>query len=209
MSRFLTVRHGDTLLPIVDITNPAFALELSSGELEAMAVQFVQESAQGQEVSPEVRAALASSRLGRGLMAARGTFLTGVNTYLLKLGPDNLPPDFHPIDRRIAASFPATTARVRLQDMTALMAEGLSGPLAVDASRPIHFVNIAGGPAADSWNTLIQLRAADSALPHRAVEVTVLDLDADGPALGARAFAALQSDGGPLNGLRIHFSQHC
>ena len=52
---------------------------------------YVRESTQPQEVPPDVRAALAQSRLGRGLMAARGTFLTGLTTYLLKLGPENLP----------------------------------------------------------------------------------------------------------------------
>src|ERR1700752_13699 len=108
-----TVFHAraaeDMVLPIVDVTNPAFALSPSTDELAAMEAQYVQESAQSQNVTPEVRAALASSRLGSGLMAARGTFLTGLNTYLLKLGPENIPADFHPIDRRIAASFPAIT----------------------------------------------------------------------------------------------------
>src|SRR5262245_40993038 len=208
MSTFLTVRHGDTLLPVVDVTNPAFALSPSQGELDAMAALFVRASAPGQEVSAEMRAALASSKLGSGLIAARGTFLTGLNTYLLKLGPDNLPADFHPIDRRIAASFPAVSARLRLQDMAALMTEGLASAVIRDASRPLHFVNIAGGPAADSWNTLIHLRAIDAALPHREVAVTVLDLDGDGPAFGARAFDALQLPEGPLNGLSVRLNQH-
>ena len=59
-----------------------------------MEAQYVRESAQSQNVSPEVRAALANSRLGSGLMAARGTFLTGLNTYLLKLGPEKPPRTF-------------------------------------------------------------------------------------------------------------------
>lgn len=196
----------DLMLPIVDVTNPVFALSPSPDALMAMAEQFVRESSQNQDVSPEVRAALAQSRLGSGLIAARGTFLTGLNTYLLKIGPDNLPADFHPIDRRIAASFPAVTARLRLQDMTSLIRDGLSGTLAGSQSRPLHLINIAGGPAADSWNVLIGLRGANSPLKDRAVEVTVLDLDDQGPAFGARAFEALQEEGAPLYGLRIRFS---
>ena len=158
MSEFITVRLGDTHLPIVDVTNPAFAISPSEDELAAMKTQYVIESAQSQDVSPELRAALGRSRLGRGLMSARGTFLTGLNTYLLKLGADNLPADFDPIDKRIAASFPSITARLRLQDMARLISEGLTDRLATDRERPLHFINIAGGPAADSWNTLICLQ---------------------------------------------------
>ena len=206
MSKFCTVRLGDTMMPVVDVTNPAFAISPSVDELTAMEAQYVRESAQNQNVTPEVRAALASSRLGSGLMAARGTFLTGLNTYLLKLGPENLPADFHPIDRRIAESFPAITARLRLQDMAALLIDGLTSALGRDASRPLQFVNIAGGPAADSWNTLIGLRRVDAALIHREIAVTVLDLDSQGPDFGGRAFEALQSEGAPLHGLRIQFN---
>ena len=146
----------DLVLPIVDVTNPAFALSLTTDELAAMEAQYVRESAQSQNVPPEVRAALASSRLGSGLMAARGTFLSGLNTYLLKLGPENLPADFHPIDRRIAGSFPAITARLRLQEMAALLTDGLADALASDPRRPLHFINIAGGPG---WQTA-RLRSA-------------------------------------------------
>jgi hypothetical protein len=205
MPEFLTVRLGDTLLPIVDVTNPAFALSPSEDELAAMRTQFVTESTQNHEVSPELRAALGRSRLGRGLMSARGTFLTGLNTYLLKLGPDNLPADCDPIDKRIAASFPSVTARLRLQDMAALTSEGLIERLAANRQRPLYFINIAGGPAADSWNALIHLHRVDSALAHRETAVSVLDLDDQGPAFGALAFEALQAGGAPLHGLRIHF----
>jgi hypothetical protein len=136
------------VLPIVDVTSAAFAISPSAEGLAVMEEQYVRESTRSQEVPPELRAALASSRLGSGLMAARGTFLTGLNTYLLKLGPDNLPADFHPIDRRIAASFPAVTARLRLQDMAALLTDGLAQALVKDPQRPLHFINIAGGPYA-------------------------------------------------------------
>jgi hypothetical protein len=158
-------------------------------------------------VSPEIQAALAQSHLGRGLMAARGTFLSGLSTYLLKLGPENLPADFHPIDRRIAAAFPSLTARLRLQDMATLLRDGLEEPLAAARDRPLHLINIAGGPAADSWNSLIALRAAGAPLAHRVIAVTVLDLDDKGPAFGARAFEALQADRAPLHGVRVRF-QH-
>jgi hypothetical protein len=207
MPQFLTVRLGDTLLPVVDVTNSAFAISLSDAALAAMSAKYVEES-RNQDVPPQLREALSRSRLGSGLMAARGTFLSGLNTYLLKIGPENLPEDFEPIDRRIAASFPAVTARLRLQDMASLMSEGLTGALAAGDHRPLHFINIAGGPAADTWNTLIQLKHANRHIRDREISISVFDLDHQGPEFGARAFEALQTASGPLDGVRLKFRNY-
>jgi len=207
MPQFLTVRLADTLLPIVDVTNPAFAIAPSAEELAAMSAEYVEES-RTQDVPPQLREALSRSRLGSGLMAARGTFLSGLNTYLLKIGPENLPEDFAPIDRRIAASFPAVTTRLRLQDMASLMSEGLAGALAADDGRPVQFINIAGGPAADTWNTLFQLKRANRPVGDREISISVLDVDRHGPEFGARAFEALQAVKGPLEGMRLRFRHY-
>jgi len=207
MPQFLTARLADTLLPIVDVTNPAFAIAPSAEELAAMSAKYVEES-RSQDVPPQLREALSRSRLGSGLMAARGTFLSGLNTYLLKIGPENLPEDFEPIDRRIAASFPAVTTRLRLQDMASLMSEGLTGVLAADDHRPIHFINIAGGPAADTWNTLIRLKRVNRPVTDREISISVLDVDRQGPEFGALAFEALQAGSGPLEGMRLRFRHH-
>jgi hypothetical protein len=207
MPPFLTVRLADTLLPIVDVTNPAFAIAPSAEELAAMSAKYVEES-RSQDVPPQLREALSRSRLGSGLMAARGTFLSGLNTYLLKVGPENLPANFEAIDRRIAASFPAVTTRLRLQDMASLMSEGLTGVLAAGDHRPVHFINIAGGPAADTWNTLIQLKCDNRPLGDREISISVLDVDREGPEFGARALEALQGSSGPLQGMRLRFRHH-
>jgi hypothetical protein len=205
MPRIVTVPLGSTILPVVDVTNPAFAISPSADEIAAMTAQYVNESTQSPDVSPETRLALSRSRIGSGLMAARGTFLSGLSTYLLKLGPDNLPDDFHPIDRRIAASFPSVAARLRLQDMAELVSSGVSRPLAANANRPLHFINIAGGPSADSWNALIKLRRAGTAFGSRALAVTVLDVDDQGPAFGESVFKSLQAEDAPLAGVDVHF----
>lgn len=207
MPKFLTVRLGDTHLPVVDVTNPAFVISPSDEELVAMSAKYVEES-RNQDLPPQLREALSRSRLGSGLMAARGTFLSGLNTYLLKIGPENLPADFEPIDRRIAASFPAITTRLRLQDMAALMSEGLAGPLAEADLRPLHFINIAGGLAADTWNALIQLKQDDRRASEREISISVFDLDQQGPEFGAHAFEALQAPSGPLNGVRLRFRHY-
>jgi hypothetical protein len=191
-----------TSLPVVDVTNPAFVVDATGTDLAAMCDQFVLESERRQEMAAPLREALQRSMLGRGLVAASGTFLTGMNTYLLKLGSDNLGRDANPLDLRIAASFPALTTRVRLQDMARLLADGLSLTAAAMPRRPLCLINIGGGPAADSWNALIHLHAEHPGLLlDRKIAIAVLDCDGHGPAFGARALDTLLAPGAPLNGL--------
>ena len=191
---------------VIDVTNPAFAVTATEEELAAMAEQFIQETAQQREVPEAVREALRNSTLGRALMAASGTFLDGMTTYLLKLGPENLGEGVSPIDRRIAASFPAFTARLRLQDIARLLAEGLARTVASEPHRRVCLVNIGGGAGADSWNALIHLHVENAGfLMGKKIEVAVLDLDARGAAFGVRASEALCAPGAPLNGLEIAF----
>jgi hypothetical protein len=168
-----------------------------------MAEQYMREAEQQREIPEALREALRTSMLGRGLMAASGTFLDGMSTYLLKLGLENLGAEATPIDRRIAAWFPAFTARLRLADMARLMAEGLARAVAVERRR-VCLVNIGGGAGADSWNALIRIHLQHAELlKGKESGIAVMDLDARGPAFGVRAVAALCAPGAPLSGLDI------
>jgi hypothetical protein len=199
-------------LAVVDVTHPAFAVTATDAKLASMAEQYVREAAKRQEIPAAVREALRSSMLGRGLMAAAGGFLDGMSTYMLKLGPENLGERATPIDQRIAASFPAFAARIRLADMARLLADGLAVNGAVESGRKILLVNIGGGATSDSWNALIvlnfRLRAAPrsrkaKSLGGRRIVIAVMDLDDKGPAFGARAISALTGPGAPLEDLGI------
>jgi hypothetical protein len=142
--------------------------------------------------------------LARGIGGAKQTFLGGMETYLLKLGPENLGSAYaKPMDRRIAASLPVLGVRLRLQDMARLLADALGPLLAASApGAPVRLLNIAGGPASDSLNALILLRREQPrALDGRHVQIDVLDRDRDGPAFGQGALAALAAVGAPLHGL--------
>ncbi len=193
-------------LPVIDVTNPAFAVAATDEELGAMTEQFIREEVQRREIPGALREALQQSRLGKSLMAAAGTFVDGMTTYQLKLGPENLGEDASAIDVRIAASFPAFTTRLRLQDMAQLTADGLAASMAAEPRRPVCLVNIAGGAAADSWNALIVQKRAEL-LAGRKIVIAVMDMDSRGPAFGRRAIEALSGAGGPLNGMDIEF-QH-
>jgi len=200
------ITDDGTNLPIIDVTNPAFAVAATDAELGAMCEQFLLESAKRQEIPAPLREALQRSILGRAIMAASGTFLAGMDTYLFKLGPDNLGTNATPIDRRIAESFPAFTARLRLQDMARLLADGVSLTAVSEPRRPVCLINIGGGPASDSWNALIYLHAGNpDLLVRREITIAVMDLDGHGPAFGVRAIDALCAPASPLSGLDVRF----
>jgi hypothetical protein len=133
-----------------------------------------------------------------------------MDTYLLKLGPNNLGAGYAGrIDRLIAASVPALSVRLRLRNMAELTAEALVPRLQAQAGTPLRMVNIAGGPAMDSLNALLLLRREHPRLLHdRPVHVHVLDLDAAGAGFGGRALAALLGDGGPLRGTKATFTYY-
>src|ERR1700676_97128 len=193
-------------LAVVDVTNSAFAVAATDSELAAMSEQYIREAGEQREIPEAVREALRNSMLGQGLMAAGGTFLDGTSTYLLKLGPENLGEDASPIDRRIAASFPAFTVRLRLADMARLLADGLARSAAVEPRRPVCLVNIGGGTGSDSWNSLIHIYGEQAELLHRRKAViAVLDLDTRGPAFGGGAVEALCEPRAPLSGLDLTF----
>ncbi len=199
-------------LPVVDVTHPAFQLSISDAELRTRVENFVREGPPLGRLPKPIRSfvlrlLLRGSFLADGIQRSRGSFMNGMDTYLLKLGPEMLGRAYSkPIDRKIAESLPALGVRLRLQDMARLAADTLSPALAAASGRPLHFVNIAGGPAIDSLNALILLNSEHPGiLDGRPVSIDVLDLDDAGPAFGRAAVNALTSAGGPLRGLSIDF----
>ena len=104
-------------LPVVDVAHPAFAVHISEADLEAQADAFERESSPVGELPPNIRAALAQSMLGAAVIAASGTYLAGLPTYVFKLGPEHLGSCDSALDRRLAASFPALTMRIRIKGL--------------------------------------------------------------------------------------------
>lgn len=199
-------------LPVVDVTHPAFALNVTDTEQRTLTEKFLQDRGSFAGLPAPLRNVLLrfllrGSILADGIRKAQDTFMSGMHTYLLKLGPKMLGSAYtKPIDRRIASSFPVLAVRWRLQDVAQLMAEALLPFLVGESTRPLHFLNIAGGPAIDSLNTLILLRKRQpEVFGERQISIDVLDLDNSGPAFGASALASLSQEGGPLHGLQVAF----
>jgi hypothetical protein len=244
---YAATRDGYTL-PVIDITNPRFAVPDDPESLRQLFAASVDEELRRRRIPRFImqwmlKSAARRSRLVRAVFNGDATFLDGITTYVMKLGADNLPPPYDsPVDKRMAASPHLTLLRLRTQQVARLLADGLGTELAsaphspslsspgraVGASpgdpdkegnallsrmagtspamtRPLHLINIAGGPAIDSMNTLIVLNRRGGALLRRPIVIHVLDPDDAGPYFGRNALAALMKDGGPLNGLDIAF----
>ena len=196
-------------LPVVDITNPAFAVEVSREGLPEFAEGARRSMRQWARIPAPLRRFLArgSVLMGRSSGYQRGTFLTGMTTYLYKLGPANLGAGYTGrLDRRMAASLLSVAVRLRLEDVARFIADALGRALAAREGQPVHLLNIGGGPAPDSLNALILLaRDHPERLAGREIRIQVLDTDEAGPSFGARALAALRADGAPLRGLNVGF----
>ncbi|HLH90631.1 MAG TPA: hypothetical protein VKX28_19425 [Xanthobacteraceae bacterium] len=196
-------------LPVIDLTEPRFAVPADPAAARALYDAFVADE-RSRRFIPQfimrmlLRRAARQSRLVRAVFAPQGGFLDGISTYVMKLGPDNLVPPFDsPMDRRVAGSPHVGLLRLRMQQVARLLAEGLVEHLRADAGAPLDLVNIGGGPALDSLNALILLARDHSELLARRVSVHVLDSDPDGPFFGGNALKTLSAPGQPLHGRDI------
>jgi len=200
-------------LPLIDIGHRAFSLDPSESEIRSRVEKALADTkAQaGRGWSP--RKALFSlmagrSILARGIASSRGTFVSGMSTYRLKLGAENLGAWASPIDRAIADSLPCYSARLRLRDVALLLAGACAAAIAERPRGPPRLINVAGGAAMDSLNALMVLFRADpSALEGRKVVISVLDLDEAGPAFASRALDAWRAEGMPLARLALRLER--
>ncbi len=196
-------------LPVVDITHPAFRFEITPAELAAIEEQALRRLRKSSRTPGFLLRYLAKrSIVMRDTMQAAGGYLSGMGTYLHKLGPDNLGRGYAGrIDRRLIASIGPLSGRIRLRNMVRLIVDGLAPALTTGAKYPLHLLNIGGGTAMDSLNAVILIRKEQPRqMDDRQVVIHVLDLDTAGPGFGARALAAVTKDGGPLAGVDASFN---
>ena len=196
-------------LPVIDFTNPRFAVPEGPEAARALHDAFVASERRRRFIPPFImrmilRSAAKKSRLIRALFATDAGFLDGLSTYVMKLGVDNLVPPYDgPLDRRLAASPHVGLLRLRMQQTARLLADGLVAELERECGAALNLINIGGGPALDSVNALILLNRGRPDLLRRPITIHVLDSAQDGPFFGANALAALKQAGRPLHGLDV------
>ena len=198
-------------LPIIDITHPAFAIPDDPASRAALIEEYNEKTAADTRGPVFLRRLFMKlgarrSQLLRALLEPAGSFLGGLTTYIMKLGPANLPDGFNtPLDQRIVGSPHARFVRLRLQHCAMMLVDGLDPLLAAQPQAPLHFISIGGGPAMDCINTLLLFRKTKPALLSRPIHIHVCDLDSKGPAFGANAVKALLSADAPLQDLDLTF----
>jgi hypothetical protein len=196
-------------LPIIDMAHPRFFVPDEPAAINALEDAFRADDIRRRRIPKFLmrlilKSAAKKSRLVRALFGSREGFLDGLSTYVMKLGTENLvPPYDDPIDRKFAASPHIRLLRLRMQQVASMLAEGLKEELLARPGVPLHLINIGGGPAIDSINTLMRLKA-HGCLQRPAV-IHVLDGDDAGPSFGARSLAVLKAEGNPLQGTDIAF----
>lgn len=197
-------------LSVIDVTNPAFALDPDERELEKRVSDAIEQMRSFADPSMSsareafVREAR-SSRLASSLVGGEGA-VEGLATYRAKLGPEGLGAQASDFDRALADSLPCYSCRLRLRDTSRLLASSalaaLGEPL-LPARAPLVLVDVASGAAADALNALILARARDpGALEGRPLAIYALDPEQEGAAFALRALEALSSPGFPLSGLK-------
>ena len=203
-------RDGN-VMAVIDVTDPRFAVADDPDSLHKLLDASSEEERRNRRIPKFImrwmlKSAAKRSRLLRAMLGGKADFLDGIATYVMKLGADNLPPSYDsPTDRRLAASPHLTLLRLRTQQVARLIADGLVPELSAAKTAPLHLINIGGGPAVDSMNSLIILNRRDDSLLRRPIVIHVFDSDEAGPVFGRNALAALVAEGGPLAGLDVTF----
>jgi len=196
-------------LPIVDITDPFFVSHTTDEELEAIIADSVRKLKASSTQPRFIRRWIVShSILLHALMLSGKPFLGGIGTYLFKLSPACFGRGLGGfLDRKVSQAIGPLTIRLRFQAYVHLLAEELAPTLDEDLNRPLWLLSIAGGTAAESWNTLLVLQKEKPELVAvRPIGVNVLDLESEGPMFGEQVFRVLGEEGGPLHGLNLDFS---
>ena len=138
------------------------------------------------------------------------TYLSGMGTYMLKLGPQLLGGgEERKIDRMATAGVSGIAARMRLRDLCRYQVEILSPILKTHPVNRLCLINIAGGAASDTINTLrLILQKEPGLLRNRKIEINLLEVDTIGPHFAEKSLAALQNKGEDFEMLDLIFSFH-
>jgi len=198
-------------LPVLDITHPLFTASINEESLEALRKESPQRAKSMKEMPAAQKMLIAERSYIFGKYFHKdptATYLSGMSTYMLKLGPGLMGGgEERNIDRMIAVGVVSIAARMRLRDICRLQANALLPQLKTSPGKELCLLNIAGGAAADSINTLILVLAEDqSLLKNRKIEINVFDIDTDSPHFAGRCVETLKAPGSHFHGLDISFN---
>jgi len=200
-------------LPVLDITHPQFLSSIDESRLDEVSKASIQKMLAMGQMSDTQRGTyyeqlLKSYIFGPVFVSDPGaSFMSGMSTYVYKLGPNLIGggPE-REFDRNASMDIGGVAMRMRIRDLCRLQAGALIPQLESSPQRSLCFVNIAGGAASDSINTLILIHKENPTLVRdRKIEIHVLDIDAVGPKFALGCIEALKMPGLHFHGLDTAF----
>jgi hypothetical protein len=200
-------------LPVLDITHPLFEASIDEKSLADQRAQSSPTAAAVRAMPEAQRKMITEHSYIWGIHfsdKSDTSYLSGMGTYMLKLGPQLLGGGKErEIDRRATMGVSGIAARMRLRDLCRLQTEILCPLLAAHPGERLCLINIGGGAAADTFNTLRLVQQGDSKLlQNRRIEIHLLEVDTIGPHFAQKSLAALQQAGGDFENLDLDFRFH-
>jgi hypothetical protein len=151
-------------LPVLDITHPLFISTIDEDVFKALSLRAAHKAEQIKNSSFSI-----IKIIGK-LLKTKNTYLSGMRTLTMKLGPNLLKGRkggfWHKLGRLASKKFfmamtmrmNAIAMRMRLRDICKYQAEILIPQLKKTPQKSLCFINIAGGAASDTINTLILIQ---------------------------------------------------
>lgn len=201
-------------LPVLDVTHPLWLSSIDEKKLEGYLREAEKEGEKRAESFNKIpafikRFFIKHSYIMADLLSEKkdDSFLSGLSTLLLKMGPDIIPGGSKWFfDRLSSKGIGGMVLRMRLRDIARCQADILIPELKKSSAKDVCFINIAGGTSCDSINALfIILKEDPDLLRNRKIEINVLDIDSAGPDFAERSIKALKTGNGKFAGMDINF----
>jgi len=201
-------------LPVLDITHPQFLSSIDEDRLDEVSKTSFQKMLDLGEMS-DTQKKIYHDQLTKSYIYGRvfmrdpaDNFLNGMSTYVYKLGPNLIKGSGErDLDRSLSMGIGGLAVRMRIRDLCRMQADVLIPQLESWPDKDLCFVNIAGGAASDSINTLILIVKENlSLLKNRKIEINLLDIDTICPHFAKTSIEALKAQGHYFHGLDIAFN---
>jgi hypothetical protein len=201
-------------LPMLDITHPLFLSSIDEIKLKETLKKVEKSADKTADKFNNMPVFIKKFLANRSFIMSEliygkedNSFLSGISTLMLKLGPGLIGKGRKRfLDRLSSKAIGGILMRMRVRDMSKCQAETMIPLLTKSQKKDICFINIAGGAASDSINTLFLIQQKQpELLKNRQIEINVLDIDTFGPAFADRCLTALKVPGGRFSGLDISF----
>jgi len=200
-------------LPVLDITHPLFETSIDENSLadqraqSSLTASMIRAMPEGQRKMITDHSYIWGTHFsGKG----ETNYLSGMGTYMLKLGPRLLGGgEERKIDLKATMGVSGIAARMRLRDLCRVQTEALAPLLTAHPGERLCVINIAGGASADTFNTLRLVQRRDpTLLLNRRIEIHLLEIDTIGPHFAEKSLIALQEAGGDFETLDLDFRFH-